>query len=142
MGLKTLSFMLIVFVWMRCVLRWQIFKSNPALSVLNVFKLLNNFFWSVTRLLNNFPECLKLLNWYLTITVYIDSLEKLSRGYLTKFSLPMFNSFVFVNKIGMIFIEQIKYFFYFFFSFLRKFLKLWFLKLTLPVPPIFLLISL
>ena len=86
----------------------EVLESNPALAILDIFKLFIDFFFVVSCGLDNLPELHKLLSCNLAIAVDIDLVKELIGGEATEAPLPMVKSLVLVDSMALIHVKDIK----------------------------------
>ena len=86
----------------------EVLETNPALTILDIFKLFKDFFFTVSGALDNLPELHKLLFSDLTIAVDIDLVKELICGEATKALLPVVESLVLVDSMAVIHVKYIK----------------------------------
>ena len=87
----------------------EVLETNPALTILDIFKLFKDFFFTVSGALDNLPELHKLLFSDLTIAVDIDLVKELIGREATKALLPVVKSLVLVDSMAVIHVKDIKY---------------------------------
>ena len=86
----------------------EVLETNPALTILDIFKLFKDFFFTVSGALDNLPELHKLLFSDLTIAVDIDLVKELIGREATKAPLPVVESLILVDSMAMIYVKYIK----------------------------------
>ena len=101
---------------------WLLFLGNvgeadPALTILDVLKLFYDFFLSVAVSLDCFPEADELVLVNLTVRVGINLVEELLSRDSAEGTLPVSHSFLFVDLLATIDVEDSEHFVHFLHAF-------------------------
>ena len=100
--------MLVVVLRVLAILFGHVLESNPALSVLNIFKLLTNFLLGVASRLDGSPEGDEFVETDLAVVVHVHRVEELDGRDAPKGTLPVLQGFFLVDRLAVVQVEAVE----------------------------------
>ena len=98
----------VAIAWLGLVFFRQVLESDPAFTFLNIFELLHDLLFRVSRRLNNSPECDEFIQADLSIIVLVNLREEFIGRNPSERGLPVIQGFSFIDCITAIDIKNAK----------------------------------